>query len=54
MAAEGYCDRMASDMGVCVERRYAIEILHAEKDGTHRQLLIISEHFCRPNSGWRI
>ena len=31
MAAEGQSDRMASDMGVWMKQRRAIELLHVEK-----------------------
>ena len=31
MAAEGQCDKSASDMEVCMERRCGFEFLHVEK-----------------------
>lgn len=31
MAAEGQCDRMASDLEVCVELRYGTEFFHSGK-----------------------
>ena len=42
MAAEGHCDRMVSDMGLCVEWRCVTELLHVEKmapTDIHRYLL---------------
>jgi len=35
MAAEGQCERMASFMEMHMERRYVIEFLHVEKNGSY-------------------
>ena len=44
MAAEGQCDKMASDMEVCLKQRGGTEFLHVEKmapTDIHRRLLYI-------------
>ena len=44
MAAEGQCDKMASDMEVCLKQRGGTEFLHVEKmapTDIHRWLLHI-------------
>ena len=51
MAAERPSDKTAPDMEVHMEQRCGTEFLHAEKNGTHWHLLLLSECFWRPKSG---
>jgi len=51
MAAERPSDKTAPDMEVHMEPKCGTEFLHAEKNGTHWHLLLLSECFWRPKSG---
>lgn len=35
MTAEGQTGKMDSDVEVCTEQRYVLELLHVEKNSTH-------------------
>ena len=52
MAAEGQCDRMASDMEVWMKQRCATQFLHTGKYYIPWYSVMLAECFWRPNSGY--
>jgi len=42
MAAEGQCDKMASDIEVCVEQRGVIEFLHTDERAMRQHMVDFS------------